>query len=48
MGYVLPKKSFCPLNFMLSILSGIKCGAKTKADDDAIEFKPHLESLHFD
>jgi len=31
---------------MLEILSGLKLGLKTTADDDAIEYKPHLESLH--
>lgn len=46
MKYVLPRKDSCPLSFMLEILSGLKLGLKTTADDDAIEFKPHLESFH--
>ena len=46
MNYVLPRKGCCSLSFMLEILSGLKRGLKTTADEDAIEFKPHLESLH--
>jgi hypothetical protein len=46
MNYKLPRKDNCSLSFMLEILSGLKLGLKTTKDDDAKEFKPHLESLH--
>jgi len=45
MGYILPRKDKCPLDFMLAILSGSKLGAKRFQDEMAIAFKPHYDSL---
>lgn len=45
MNYVLPSSGYCSLNFMLGILSKVKKGLKTVADEDAIEYKKHTESL---
>jgi len=36
MDYILPRKDCCPLNYMMSILSGMKLGLKRVKDNDAI------------
>ena len=48
MGYILPSKNCCPLNYMMQILAGQKVGLKIKPDPTSFEYKPHLESLHLE